>query len=114
MKVLVCGDRFWTDKDKIRARLAQLPAGTIILHGAARGADSIAAGIAQSLGFEVRAFPADWNKHGKAAGPIRNREMLNEKPDLVIAFHPNLAQSKGTKDTVGEAKRRGIPVELIA
>jgi len=38
--------------------------------------------------------------------------MLDEKPDLVIAFHPNLAESKGTKDCVNEAKRRGIPVEV--
>lgn len=113
MIVLVCGDRFWTDKEKIRVRLGKLPAGTTVIHGAARGADSIAGAEAQEFGFKVMAVPADWAKHGKAAGPIRNREMLDQKPDLVIAFHPNLEGSKGTKDTVTEAWRRGIPVELI-
>lgn len=113
MKILACGDRFWNDKEKIRARLSVLPQGTEIIHGAARGADSIAGMLARALGFSVRAFPADWNKHGKAAGPIRNRLMLDQKPDLVIAFHSNLAESRGTKDTVEEAKRRGITVELI-
>lgn len=113
MKVLVCGDRFWTDKEKIRERLAKLPAGTIVIHGAARGADSIAAVIGKTLGFDVRSFPAEWGKHGKAAGPIRNRLMLDEKPDLVLAFHSDLSNSKGTKDTVEEARRRGVPVELI-
>lgn len=112
MIVLVCGDRFWTDKEKIRERLGRLPAGSTVIHGAARGADSIAGAIAQEFGFKVRAFPADWAKHGKAAGPIRNLQMLDEKPELVIAFHSNLANSKGTKHTVTEAWSRGITVEI--
>lgn len=113
MIVLVCGDRFWTDEGKIRERLGKLPAGTTVIHGAQRGADSLAGQVAKGFGLKVRGFPADWTKYGKAAGPIRNREMLDQKPDLVIAFHPNLEGSKGTKDTVTEAWRRGIPVELI-
>jgi hypothetical protein len=46
----------------------------------------------------VIAMPADWANHGKAAGPIRNRKMLDLKPDLVLAFHADLTNSKGTKD----------------
>jgi len=113
MKVLVCGDRNWTDEAPIRERLSKLPKDTIILEGGARGADTLARHAAEYLGLKVIEFPADWKKHGRAAGPIRNREMLDQKPDLVVAFHSNLAASKGTADTVREAKKRGIPVEVV-
>lgn len=113
MRVLVCGDRHWTNKEKIYNRLSMLPKDAEVIHGAAPGADNIAGSVAISLGLKVRTFPADWEKFGKWAGPKRNREMLDQKPDYVIAFHPNLAESKGTRDTVTEAKRRNIPVELV-
>lgn len=115
MKVLVCGDREWTDRKTVFFRLSKLPEGSTILNGDCRGADRIAAEVARELGcFTVLDFPADWEKHGKAAGPIRNRQMLDQKPDLVIAFHEDLSRSKGTIDTVREAKRRKIPVEIIS
>lgn len=114
MKVLVCGSRNWNDPVKIKDRLSKLPPDTLIISGAARGADTMAFLVARSLGLKVQEFKADWDKHGLMAGPIRNRKMLDEKPDLVIAFHEDLAESLGTKDTVNEAGRRGIPVEVIA
>ena len=120
MKVLVCGDRFWTDRAMIYAELSKLSPGTIIVHGGARGADSIAGEIAKELGFVVRAYPADWSAHGKAAGPIRNSTMLvrEHRPDepvnLVLAFHYDLAKSKGTKDMVRKSKNAGISVRLPA
>jgi len=113
MIVLICGDRFWSDRQAIRRRLAQLPKDTIILHGAASGADTIAGEEATKLGLTVKQFPANWNKHGRAAGPIRNRQMLDHKPNLVIAFHNDLSKSKGTKDTVQEAIKRGIPTYVV-
>jgi hypothetical protein len=97
MKVLVCGDRNWKDEAKIEDRIQEIwdavdnPDKVIILHGGAKGADSIAGFLAEDkYGFTVKAFPADWTKHGKSAGPIRNRQMLDEEPDLVIAFHSNI------------------------
>ena len=113
MKVLVCGDRRWGDLSAIMSRLEKLPAGTVIIEGGATGADRLAQVAAVRLGFVVAEYPAEWEKYGKRAGSIRNRRMLDEKPDLVIAFHSNLAVSRGTKDTVNEARRRGIPVEII-
>jgi len=113
VRVLACGDRNWSDAAKIRERLARLPGDTVIVHGAARGADTLAGLVANRLKLVVEAFPADWERYGRAAGPIRNREMLDTRPDLVIAFHSNLAESKGTRDCVNEAKRRHIPVEVI-
>lgn|SRR5215831_2138738 len=84
-----------------------------IIHGAARGADSLAAEAAKELGFEVLAFPADWSTYHKSAGPIRNRQMINERPDFVWAFHDNLRDSKGTKDMVKVAGQLGYKVTLF-
>lgn len=114
MRVLVCGDRNWTDRARIARALAKLPPNTEVIHGAARGADMIAGEEAQKLGFIVREFPADWST-GRSAGPIRNRRMLNElrQGDFVLAFHPDISKSKGTADTVREATRRGVRVLII-
>lgn len=112
MKVLVCGDRSWTDRARITRALAKLPKDTTVIHGACRGADIIAGEEAKKLGLTVREFPANWSV-GPSAGPIRNRKMLDEKPDFVLAFHPNIKTSKGTADTVREATRRGIKVLII-
>jgi len=105
--VLVCGSRHWTDAQRVREVLAEYaddkPA---VVHGGSLGADRIAGEQAAALGLEVSPHPADWGKHGRAAGPIRNRRMLDLEPDLVIAF----GTGRGTQDTVDEATRRGIPV----
>lgn len=114
MLVLVTGDRRWSDSELIRDRLARLPTGTTVVHGDCVGADRIAGAIATELGFVVRASPAQWSTLGKRAGLVRNREMLDLKPDLVLAFHNNIRRSVGTKDCLTEAKRRGFPWELLS
>lgn len=114
MKVLVCGDRNWINEAPIRERLSKLPKDTIILEGGARGADTLARHAAEFLGLKVIEFPADWDKYGRAAGPIRNEQMIDEGPGLVIAFHPDISKARGTADTVGRAKRRNITVEIIS
>lgn len=109
MRVLVCGSRDWTDAALIEAALRQLPASTTIVHGAARGADSLAGSIARRLGFTVEAHPADWAKHGKVAGPIRNAAMLATGIDRVLAFHLG---GRGTQDMIDRARRAGVPVTV--
>jgi hypothetical protein len=119
MKVLVCGSREWTNRDAIWRELKKLPAGTIIVHGAARGADQMAGEIGRLLGFEVRPYPADWGNDGKAAGPIRNSRMLSEEHpdkegvyfDRVLAFAVDFAKARGTTDMMGKARVAGIHVE---
>jgi len=113
MRVLFTGDRYWTNRDSIRKRISLLPSDTEVIVGDANGVDFIAWDEAVCQGYKVNGpHVADWDKHGRAAGPIRNRTMLDLKPDLVIAFHPDIEKSKGTRDCVNEAKRRGIPVEV--
>ena len=113
MRVLCCGDRNWNDADKIRERLRRLPAETVIVHGGANGADLLAGDIALSLGFTVEGHPAEWSRYHRAAGPIRNQEMLDSGVSLVLAFHADLKKSRGTADMVRRAKKAGIVVEVI-
>jgi hypothetical protein len=121
--VVVCGDRNWTREIPILRRLAAFHKGTTIVTGGAPGADSIAHKIAEDLELKTTVIYAHWRHHplcpsdcteitGKAAGPIRNRKMLNYNPQLVVGFHQNIRESKGTLDCLLEALERGIPVEL--
>lgn len=105
MKVLVCGGRYFTDYTLLEDALADLPPITHIIHGGARGADSLADRFADENFIWCTEFKADWGKHGKAAGPIRNQQMLDEgKPDLVVAFPGGV----GTADMVRRAKKAGV------
>ena len=114
MKVLVCGDRNWTDKEKIWWALYGFPKDTVIVTGGCRGTDTLADEVGQEFGLKVNIYLADWKGLGKAAGPVRNQTMLEEdRPDLVIAFHSDIKKSKGTKDMAGRAKKAGIPVVVI-
>jgi len=114
MKILICGDRNWTSEISIRKKIEEYNP-SLIIHGCARGADRISGKIGKEMGIEVLEFPADWEKYGKAAGPLRNEKMLKEgNPDMVIAFHKNISLSKGTKDMVRRAKQSGKKCEIIS
>lgn len=114
MRVLVCGSRDWKKRGPIQLVLRGMivEIDTVVIHGAAPGADSIAHMVAEELRFDCDPYPADWDTHGKKAGPIRNQQMLDEgKPDVVFAFVTRpLAESRGTADMVRRAKKAGVPV----
>lgn len=114
MIVLVTGGRDYGDWERLYYELdghhtsQQI---TLLIHGGAAGADDLASDWADSRLVRTRAFIADWEAHGKAAGPMRNQRMIDEgKPDLVIAF----PGGKGTADCVRRAKAAGIRVIEIA
>lgn len=111
--ILVTGSRYWKNGRSIFNRLAEESADTTIIEGGCEGADRLSNYAGRLLGFKVITVKAEWHKYGNSAGPRRNREMLNMKPDKVIAFHEDLSSSRGTKDCVHEALSRGIPVEII-
>ncbi|MDE3095808.1 MAG: DUF2493 domain-containing protein [Chloroflexota bacterium] len=116
LRVLVCGSRAWTEPEPIRRELEALYAAGFeeVVHGGAMGADSLAGAIAHELGYSVRCVPADWRRHGRAAGPLRNARMLSEhSPDLVLAFTHDLAKSRGTSDMVRKAREAGVQVRVI-
>lgn len=116
IRVLICGSRTWRDSGPIQAILRQYAAAgeTTVIHGAARGADSLAGFYARSLRMEVVEFPADWSM-GKRAGYVRNNQMLIEgKPDVVWAFVDKpLTESKGTKMMVDIARTAGVPCYVV-
>lgn len=114
-KVLVCGSRNWTDGDHrrdrlVRERLSQQDVlGALVIHGNAKGVDSLAEHVCANNGVHTAIFKPRWEKYGRGAGPLRNCAMLDLKPDLVIAFTTG---SPGTQHTINEARKRGIPVEV--
>lgn len=110
---MVTGSRDWVERSMIRFELyawhTRCLANPTLVHGACpTGVDALAAEVAQSLGWPIEEHPADWDKHGRSAGPIRNREMVLSGVDHVLAFHLN--GSRGTAQAVRYAKQRGVPV----
>lgn len=88
-----------------------------VIEGCARGADTWAHHFFDGCGVhashrevEHEHFPADWETYGKAAGHIRNKLMLEAKPELVVAFSDHLETSKGTANMVRIAKKAKILV----
>jgi hypothetical protein len=89
VKVLVCGGRDFKDVGFACDFLDELHAKhrfTHVIHGDARGADTVADAWATSRGIQVVRCPANWSYHGKSAGHIRNSAMVGLEPDLVVAF----------------------------
>jgi hypothetical protein len=111
MRILVTGSRNWTNDEAILAAFADYAGQDVTLVSGAcpTGADALAEEIAERfLGWEVERHPADWDRHGKAAGPIRNQEMVDLGADVCLAFP--LGESRGTRHCMAAAKRAGIPV----
>ena len=82
----------------------------VIVSGTAKGADALGEKYARERGYVVERFPADWQQYGKAAGPIRNRQMA-DNADALIAFWDG--HSIGTKDMITKAQKKGIAVRVI-
>lgn len=133
MRVLVCGSRDWNDSAAVEAALSGVFAGyechnsdatprPYLIEGGARGADEAARRWhanfyeeATLCGCEPQllTFPADWDAHGKAAGPIRNQQMVDEgTPDVVLAFKSK-DQSRGTDDMIRRSREADIPTYEI-
>lgn len=121
MRVLICGSRGWNDPAPINTLLAGLDVMAdamgeqlVVIHGDARGADKLAGSLAKRWGAEVIEEPADWDKHGKSAGPIRNQKMLDEhKPDVVYAFRQE-GKSTGTDDMCDRSRKADVPTYVIS
>ena len=107
MKVLVCGGRDFDDYTRLKAFLDTHQI-TVLVHGGARGADTLAGIYANCYkNITCRVYYAEWSKYGNKAGFIRNQLMLDkEHPDLVIAF----PGGKGTADMVKRATEQGYKV----
>jgi hypothetical protein len=128
MRLLVTGPRDWADARLVywalkavrdRAIEKDDPI-TALIHGAARGLDSLADAAGRGLGLTPEPYPAKWSQFGRSAGAVRNRQMRDEgKPTLVLAFHwldighLRVLTGSGTADMVRVAESADLPVYLV-
>ena len=110
MRVLVCGGRNYRDRDRVFQVLDSIEP-SVVIHGAARGADQLAGAWAKERQVSCKTYPAQWDRYGKSAGFRRNEQMLSEgNPDLIIAF----PGGNGTAHMMRIARQRGYEVTEIA
>jgi len=108
VKTIVAGSR--TIKDKSLVAYVIKRSGfkiTEVVSGRAKGVDTLGEEVAHDLGVSVKPFPANWNKHGKAAGYIRNQEMADYAEALIAIWD---GKSRGTRDMISRAKKKGLKV----
>jgi hypothetical protein len=123
MRVLVCGSREFDNEREIYTILSFLKelvyadnkTPLLLMQGGAKGADLIAKNWAIENDVPCLDFSAKWTKYGLAAGPLRNKQMIDEgKPDLCLAFPVNgLENSIGTQNMVKQARAAGIRTVVI-
>jgi hypothetical protein len=117
MRVIVSGAMTWEDGQAIRRELARLPANSVVIHGDATGADVLAGQIAAELGLGVEPMAknnADRARYQRAAWKGLNERMLASGAVLVLAFHPALEESRGTRHMVEIARAAGVEVRVFA
>lgn len=117
MKILVCGGRHFNNYNVLEMIIDNILTHKYvddieIVSGGCAGADKLGEKYAKLNNFPIKVFPANWTKYGKAAGPIRNKEMVDYikqyNDSLVMAFTSK--NTKGTQNTVALAKKANIPV----
>lgn len=115
MRLLISGYREFNNYEVVQREMEKLlkPGEShVVIHGNCSGADLTADRVARDKGWERRIFPALWNKHGKAAGPIRNQQMIDEgRPDYALIFLS--PHSKGTLDMKNRLEHCGVKYTLV-
>ena len=121
-RVIIAGSRKFNDYQKLFETLDNIGIHMInsidpveIISGHAPGADTLGERFADAYGYPLKIFPADWDKYGKAAGPIRNEQMAKYAAEadrgMLIAFP--ISESKGTRNMIKLAKQYGLEIEVI-
>ena len=113
-QVIIAGDRDYLDKENIRHHMLALwneIGPYAVISGNARGVDTVSGNLAADARIPISDYPADWDKYGKSAGPVRNRQMLNHPATHLLAF---LSEgSRGTLNMVNQADEAGIHVTIV-
>lgn len=110
LRIGVTGGRDYMKIKVVREAIEKyVPKTATLVHGGARGADTLCTAAAASLGIKREAHPADWERLGKSAGFIRNQAMVDAGLDLLIAF----PGGNGTADMVRKAQRANIKIVFI-
>lgn len=118
MRIVIAGSRGFEDyallEQTLDRILAEQTEPVELISGHAKGADLLAQRFAKEKDLPIHIIKPDWKTYERAAGPIRNRQMLDyakEESPLVIAFWDG--QSKGTRNTIETARSLGIPAEIV-
>lgn len=104
MRVAIVGSRDYPNLDEVREYVMSLPDDTIVITGGARGVDQTAELAARARGLTVVVHEAEWQKYGKAAGPMRNKVVV-EDCDRLVAFWDEV--TPGTKNAISQASKSG-------
>ena len=108
MKVIVAGSRNINDRGEVAKAIANSKIKiTELVSGNARGVDSVAENWAAANNIQFKTFPAEWEKYGKPAGAIRNKEMAKYADALIAVWD---GQSTGTKNMIQTMNKAGKPV----
>jgi YspA, cpYpsA-related SLOG family len=110
MKIAIVGSRGFLDTDLIDDHVSGLEPGTTVVSGGAKGVDSRAEWAARKNGFPVVVFLPDWNRHGKKAGFLRNKQIV-DACDEMVAFWDG--RSRGTQHSISLARSAGKKVTII-
>lgn len=116
-RIIVAGSRDFDNRELLHFHLDRILAtkeNAEIVSGHAKGADSMAEEYAKEKGIALSVFPADWKQYGRAAGPIRNKQMLDyicEGNPVLVAFWDG--ESRGTKNMIDIAKKRNVECHVI-
>lgn len=115
-RVIIAGSRSFTDYDRLQALCDNILSKKSrtheirIISGTARGADTLGERYAQERGYNLQRFPADWLQYGRAAGPIRNRQMADNADALICFWN---GHSPGARNMIETANKKGLPVRTI-
>lgn len=116
-RIVVCGGRDFNDRElcfQALDKIIPMYPDPEIVSGHATGADSLGEEYAREHALPVSIFPASWQVYGRAAGPIRNKQMLEyarQDNPLIVAFWDGA--SRGTGNMIRQAKEAGVPVKII-
>jgi hypothetical protein len=111
MKTIVAGSREITDYQLVWDAVYACPwVITEIVSGGARGVDQLGEKVATAFGIPIKIFPANWDLHKRAAGPIRNQQMA-EYADALLAIWDG--SSTGTADMIRRAKQMKLQVHVV-
>lgn len=113
MKTIIAGGRDYHDYAHVRKQLEHFRKNhdiTEVVSGGAKGVDALGEQYAAEMNITLKIYPADWEKHGRAAGPIRNAKMAEYAEQLVAVWD---GKSKGTKNMIETMNKHKKPVYII-
>ena len=122
IRIIIAGSRGFDDYRKMCQALDEAGIHLLrtlddieIVSGHAKGADALGEKFAKAFNIPLKVFPADWNRFGKAAGPIRNEKMARyaSEADRGILFAFPIGKSRGTRNMIATARRYGIEVYIL-